>query len=162
MPLADPRRIHGGAKLLLDTCVYVDTASGRLPAETKSLPDRRVNFHSAVSLAELTLALDELAPDEPRYAERRAFLRDAIARMARDDRIVSPDDQGWALAGALAGLLSRTQGFGREQRRKALADCLIYVTAMRNGLILLTANVAEFDLLHQLLPEARVAFYRPL
>lgn len=113
-------------------------------------------------MAELTLALGELAPDGPRYAERRAFLHDAIARMARDDRIVSPDDQGWALAGALAGLLSRTQGFGREQRRKALADCLIYVTAMRNGLILLTANVAEFDLLHQLLPEARVAFYRPL
>lgn len=42
-----------------------------------------------------------------------------------------------------------------------MADALLFATARKHGLVLLTANLAEFDPMLQLLPETRVAFYRP-
>ena len=42
-----------------------------------------------------------------------------------------------------------------------MLDCLIFVSARRRGLTVLTANVNDFDLLQQLVPDGKVAFYRP-
>lgn len=162
LPAASPERIPVGSRILLDTCVYIDGAAGRLPEEVGALIKRRIQHHSSVCLAELAQALGELDPRDARTPQRRKAVESIIARVTDDDRTVSPDEHGWAMAGLLAGMLRRLQGFGEEQRRKAMADSLIFVTALRNGLTLLTANVAEFDLLQQLLPETRVAFYRPL
>jgi predicted nucleic acid-binding protein len=61
----------------------------------------------------------------------------------------------------LAGTLSRTQGLGREARHTLLFDCLILASARRSGLTVLTANQRDFDLLQQVVTDAKVAFYRP-
>ena len=160
LPFANADLVPIGAHVLLDTCVYVDTAADRLPIEVARLLARRIHHHSAVCLAELGYGLGELDPSDPRTPGDRRVLQHIIGRIADEERMAVPDDHAWAMAGMLAGILKRTQGYGKEQRRKALADCLLFVTALRNGLIFLTANLAEFDPLHQLFPEARVAFYR--
>jgi hypothetical protein len=51
--------------------------------------------------------------------------------------------------------LARTQGFQPHQRKEMLNDALIFLTAARAGLPLLTSNRADFDLLQQLAPEGR-------
>jgi hypothetical protein len=43
---------------------------------------------------------------------------------------------------------------------KALADCVLFLQARKLGFTVLTANIAEFDLLLQLVPSGRVLFYR--
>ncbi|MGE7415955.1 hypothetical protein [Methylobacterium tarhaniae] len=41
---------------------------------------------------------------------------------------------------------------------KALHDCTLFFQARRLGVILLTANVVDFDRLQQMRPEGRVLF----
>jgi hypothetical protein len=74
------------------------------------------------------------------------------------DVTASPADH--VLAGTLAGTLTRTQEFGPDARRELLFDCLLFASARRNGLTLLTANHRDFDLLSQVLPDGKVAFYQ--
>ena len=51
--------------------------------------------------------------------------------------------------------LARTQNFQDHQRKKCLNDALIYLTAAKMGLPVLTANRDEFDLIQQLAPEGQ-------
>ena len=68
-------------------------------------------------------------------------------------RLVTPDAQVWADAGVIAGTLSRTQRFQPHQRKECLNDALIFLTAAKVGIPVLTANREEFDLIQQLAPE---------
>ena len=79
-----------------------------------------------------------------------------------DHRILTPDRETWREAGILAGLLARLQQYGKNDRRKALNDALIFLTATRNGCVVLTRNIADFDLLMQLDPRGQAIFYKSL
>jgi predicted nucleic acid-binding protein len=160
LPFADPKRLPPGAAVLLDTCVYLDTAADRLPDEVAALLARSVLHHSSVCLAELTYGLGALDPRDRRSRANGRVIEDMVTRIQDSGRIVVPDDVAWATAGMLAGMLARLQGYGAGQRRKALLDSLLFLSALSSGLTLLTANLAEFDLMLQLLPAPRVAFYR--
>ena len=59
----------------------------------------------------------------------------------------------------MTGILARLQNYEKEDRRKALNDALIYLTATKNGCTVLTRNVKEFDLLMQLDGTGKVVFY---
>lgn len=72
-----------------------------------------------------------------------------------------PDIDVLSRAALLAGMLSRLQGYAADARLKAQQDCVLFLQAMKLGLTVLTANVREFDILTQLLPQGRVLFYRP-
>jgi predicted nucleic acid-binding protein len=70
-------------------------------------------------------------------------------------RLLTPDADIWAEAGLIAGTLARTQGYQRHQRKECLNDALIYLTAAKAGLPVLTSNRDEFDLIQQLAPQGR-------
>jgi hypothetical protein len=40
------------------------------------------------------------------------------------------------------------------------ADCVLFLQARKLGLVVLTANVNDYDILPQLLPAGRALFYR--
>jgi hypothetical protein len=42
---------------------------------------------------------------------------------------------------------------------EALQDCVLFLQAQKLGFAILTANLAEFDLLLQLVPKGRILFY---
>ena len=63
-----------------------------------------------------------------------------------------PDAQTWHLAGVIAGTLARVQGFQPHQRKECLNDALIYLTAAKQGLPVVTANRVEFDMIQQIAP----------
>ena len=75
-------------------------------------------------------------------------------------RLTAPDSAVWGEAGVLGGLLFRLGGHAKGQERACLNDALIYLQARRLGCIVLTANIADFDRLNQLVPNGRVLFYR--
>jgi hypothetical protein len=50
--------------------------------------------------------------------------------------------------------------FAKAITAQALQDCFLFLQARKLGFAVLTANLAEFDLLLQLVPTRRVLFYR--
>ncbi len=75
-------------------------------------------------------------------------------------RTFAPDADVLGRAALLSGLLSRTQGYAKDARFKALQDCTLFLQALKLGFTVLTANGAEFDLLLRIIPAGRVLIYR--
>ena len=76
-----------------------------------------------------------------------------------DSRLAVPGDQTWLEAGVIAGALARAQKFQNIQRKECLNDSLIYLSAAKFGLPVLTANLDEFDLIQQLAPEGGFIYF---
>jgi len=66
---------------------------------------------------------------------------------------MTPDRQVWTDAGVIAGTLARTQKFQPHQRRGYLNDALIFLTAAKAGVPVLTANWDDVDLIQRFAPE---------
>jgi predicted nucleic acid-binding protein len=74
-------------------------------------------------------------------------------------RIIAPDREIWCEAGVLAGVLARLQGYSPGDRRRVLNDALLFSTARKHELTVLTRNLQDFDFLQQLVPAVQVFFY---
>ena len=147
------------AKLLLDTTVYVDELQGRTGGAAELALRACDLWHASVAAAELALALGRLDPADPRTRTATAQCRRALERIP-EHKVLTPDDAVWREAGIAAGVLARTQGYGRDARLRLLNDALILLTARKHGCTVLTRNLADFDVLLQLLTGARAVFYR--
>lgn len=97
-------------------------------------------------------------PSHPRWAATRNHYVELIAAIPAS-RLLTPDPDVWADAGIVAGTLAMTQGYQPHQRKESLNDALIFLTAAKTGLPVLTANRDEFDLIQQLVPEGRFVHY---
>lgn len=144
----------GRAAIMLDTNVYILSAAGRLPAPAADLVARGLLFHCSVCIAELTTGI---AHADPAGSDWTALRDHYVGLMASipDTWLLNPDREIWAEAGLIAGTLARTQTYQRHQRKECLNDTLIFLTAARAGLPVLTANRDEFDLIQQLEPRGR-------
>jgi predicted nucleic acid-binding protein len=144
----------GRAMLMLDTNVYIQSAAGTLPGAAAALVERGLLFHCSVCFAELATGV---ANADPARADWRDIHDHYDALMARipSTRLLTPDANIWVEASVIAGTLARCQGFQRHQRKECLNDALIYLTAAKEGLPVLTANRDEFDLIQQLMPHGR-------
>jgi predicted nucleic acid-binding protein len=148
--------------VLLDTCVFIDNGRNTLPQAFKRLLTARGLIHvSSITGLELAFAFGRLDPANTRTDRSLHYLHDALA-MAPAHRLITASPADHILAGILASTLTRTQGLGTDARRKLLFESLLLASALRNGLTLLTANHRDFDLLSQLLPDGKVAYYRTL
>jgi hypothetical protein len=148
-----------GQPLLLDTCVYIDQMQGRAPALIEQLIDTRQVNHSTVAIQELMHTIGVLDPGDSRTAAVVDTVTGSIQAMP-EHRLFTPDAEVLGRAALLAGMLSRLQGYAQEARLKALQDCVLFLQAQKLGFAVVTANLAEFDLLLQLVPAGRVLFYR--
>ena len=131
-----------------DTNVYIRAAAGSLPEPVAALLDRSLQFHCSVCLAELKAGIGASSPQAAGWAATRRHYAELFAAIP-DSRVVLPDAEVWAAAGLVAGTLARTQGFDRSSRKECLNDALILLTAAKAGLVVLTANRNEFDLIQQ-------------
>ncbi len=145
-------------KLLLDTTVYIDALQGRLPDNVDVAFRVGSLWHSTVTEAELATIAGLLAPKHPETAGVITQVGASIY-MRPAHRILTPDRDTWREAGMLAGLLSRLQSYGKNEQRKALNDALNFLTAAKNGCVVLTRNFSEFDLLMQLDARGHAIFY---
>ncbi len=146
------------AKLLLDTTVYIDELQGRLPPEIELSLRVSHLWHSTVTEAELAALAGLLDPSHPESPKVINQVFKTIERRP-SHRILIPDRAVWREAGILAGTLARLQQYGKSERRRALNDALIFLSATKAGLAVLTRNVSEYDFLLQLFPGGKVLFY---
>jgi hypothetical protein len=148
----------GRAQLLLDTNVYIYDAGGRLPTDAEAVVDQCISFHSSVCIAELTTGIGNADPTHPNWRAKRDHYFELIATIP-DHRLMVPDGEIWAEAGLIAGTLSRIQGFQPHQRKECLNDALIYLSAAKAGVSVLTANRDEFDLIQQVAGRGRFVYF---
>lgn len=144
--------------LLLDTNVYINLAAGRIAAPLFGVIGQALIFHCSVALAELSVGVANADPTRAGWPALRDHYVELLAAVPAS-RIVTPDAQVWADAGVIAGTLARTQGFQPYQRKECLNDALIFLTAAKAGITVLTANRDEFDLIQQVAPEGRFIHY---
>lgn len=149
------------SKLLLDTTVYIDALQGRLPQSVEIALRAGNLWHSTVTEAELAALAGLLDPSHPATQHVIAQIA-ASVDLRPEHRILAPDRDAWREAGILAGLLARLEQYGKNERRKALNDALIFLTAAKNGCVVLTRNVKDFDLLMQLDRKGQAVFYDAL
>ncbi|HYL15140.1 MAG TPA: PIN domain-containing protein [Terriglobales bacterium] len=146
-------------KLLYDTTVYIDILQNRFPQSGELMLRAAEAWHSPVTEAELAAAIGLL---DPAHSETREIVEQIAAVIERRPsyRTLVPDSEIWREAGILSGILARLQGYGKDHRRRALNDALLFATARKHGCAVLTRNVIDFDLLEQLDPAGSVLFYK--
>jgi hypothetical protein len=147
-----------GPELMLDSCVYIDVLQGRAPQVVADLLAARIVNHSSVCLAELTHLFGRLDPKHPEAATTLKELRGVIENDIPAHRISTPSTRTHGEAGMLAGLAMRLAGRTKDQA--LLNDAILYLHANERGCVLLTRNLADFDVFQQLAPAGNVLFYR--
>jgi hypothetical protein len=158
LPFVNAGRI-GGQGLLLDTCVYIDQMQDRSPRVLDDLVAQRQVNHSTVAIQELMHTVGVLNPSDARTAAAIDEIGKQIKTMP-PHRIFAPDVEVLGRAALLSGILCRLQGYEKDGRLRALQDCVLFLQAQKLGLIALTANVSDYDILLQLIPTGRALFYR--
>ncbi len=158
LPFIDETRI-GGQGLLLDTCVYIDQMQGRSPQVLDDLIAQRQVNHSTVAIQELMHTVGVLDPTDARTAAAVAAIG-ALIKAMPPHRIFAPEIDVLGRAALLSGILCRLQGYGKDGKLRALQDCVLFLQAQKLGLVVLTANVGDYDILLQLIPTGRALFYR--
>jgi hypothetical protein len=148
-----------GRELLLDSCVYIDGLQGRVPDVVADLIDLRLVNHSTVAVQELMHAVGVL---DRRHPGTKTAIRQigVTIKAMHPHRLFAPDPEILGRAALLSGMLSRLQGYRSDARFRALQDCVLLLQAQKLGFCLLTANISDFDLLLQLIPDGRALFYR--
>lgn len=152
----DPTAVPPDVPIMLDTTAYID--SRRLPPPIAAVVARNTVFHSATSLAELAASIGQLDPADPRTPSTRRPI-DEIMEHVEPTRVVAPSADAWVEASVLTGILARTQGLPKQDRRKLLNDALILLTAAEAGATLISRNISDLDLLLQLKPDVPVLLY---
>jgi predicted nucleic acid-binding protein len=146
-------------KLLYDTTVYIDILQNRFPRGDEFMLRAAEAWHSPVTEAELSAAIGLLDPGHPGTSEIIEQIT-AVLERRPSYRTIVPDPESWREAGILSGILGRLQGYGKDQRRRALNDALLLASAGKHGCVVLTRNVVDFDLLQQIDPSGGVLFYK--
>jgi predicted nucleic acid-binding protein len=145
-------------RLLLDTTVYIDQLQGKLPRDVEVCLRAASLWHSTVTECELSALAGLLDPGHPDSVRAVDQVLTSVERRPAH-RIVNPDREVWREAGVIAGLLARLQQYGKAEQRRALNDALIFLSAAKAGLAVLTRNTSDYDLLMQLAPQGNVVFY---
>ena len=153
-----PDQIEAGPELMLDTSVYIDNLQGRVPRNVEDLLIARISNHSAICLAELTHLFGRLDPRHPETPSALRELRGVIEDDIPHHRLTAPSTRAFGEAGMLAGLTIRLTGRSKDQA--LLNDAILYLHALERGCVVLTRNLADFDMFHQLVPTGHVLFYR--
>lgn len=158
LPFVDQDLISGQA-LLLDTCVYIDQMQGRSPDILDDLIAVRIVNHSTIALQELMHAVGVLNPGDPRTTGVIGEIGRLIEAMPAH-RLFAPDPEILGKAALLSGMVCRLQHYAADRKLRALHDCVLFLQAQKLGFTVLTANVADFDILLQLIPTGRALLYR--
>lgn len=132
---------------------------GRVPDVVADVIKIRPVNHSTVALQEMMHTVGVLDPRHPSTATAIRQIG-ATIKAILSHRTFAPDTDVLGRAALLSGMLCRLQGYGSDRRLRALQDCILFLQGQKLGFSILTANIADFDYLLQLVPAGRALFYR--
>jgi hypothetical protein len=133
--------------IMPDATAYIHARQGRLPPAAVPLFSRPL-LHSPIALAEIAASVGWLDPRHPKTATRARILSTMLGRVP-SQRIVELHS-------------NVVLGYAAADYRSLLSDAMILLGARARGCTVLTANIRDFDLMTQIVADARVVFYRAL
>jgi predicted nucleic acid-binding protein len=148
-----------GPPLLLDTTVYIDELQGRLPAQAEALLKTRQLRHSNIAVSELAHLFGRLDPAHP----KTTATLDKIGRVIEaipPHRLSTPSGRAMVDAGIIAGAIARLRNLPAGGHRRFLNDSMLLAQALEEGCWLMSRNIADMDLIQQLMAAGRVLLYR--
>ncbi len=123
---------------IIDSSVYIDNLRfGRFEKELLEL--KFLVRCSAVVLAELW-----------RGARSREIAR-FVDYLARNFRIIAPNEREWVESGKVVGRIVRAKGFDIHKTREIHFDVLIAMTARKIGACLITCDARDFTAIRQIM-----------
>lgn len=123
---------------IIDTSVYIDNLRSR--RFEKELVDLKFVVRcSAVVLAELW-----------RGARSRETVR-FVDYLARNFRIIAPNEREWAESGKIVGRLVGGKGYDIHKAREIHFDVLIAMTARKIGAYLITCDADDFNAIREVM-----------
>ena len=144
--------------IVLDTTAYVHAGQGRLPTHIATMIALWPLQHCSVALAEIAHGIGRLDPAHPGTRRNKAFLENVL-RQIPQHRVVTPSDDQHIAAGILTGVIARLLNLTGGGHHARVNDALIFLVAQKVGAAVVTANVADFDILQQLVPSSHVIYY---
>lgn len=145
-------------KLLYDTTVYIDILQDRFPREGHLVLRAADAWHSSATEAEMLVLCGLLDPARPETSRVIEAIADVIEHRPAH-RTIIPDRGVWMEAAMLSGILARLQNYSSTDRRRTIIDALLFASAKKYGLTVLTRNRDDFDFLQQLDPAGKILFY---
>jgi predicted nucleic acid-binding protein len=131
-------------KYVLDTNLYIeasrsDEAADALNAfQQRSLP--RIHLHSVVA--------QELLAGAVRPDVERRLLTKLVRPVETVGRVITPTHRTWTRAGQIIAQLVREKRLSPGGvARSFVNDCLLAASAREHGFVLVTRNVADFELI---------------
>lgn len=123
---------------IIDSSVYIDNLRfGRFEKELLEL--KFLVRCSAVVLAELW-----------RGARSREMAR-FVDYLARNFRIIAPNEREWVESGKVVGRIARAKGFDIHKTREIHFDVLIAMTARKIGACLITCDARDFTAIRRIM-----------
>lgn len=150
----------GTRQVLLDTTVYIHEVAGKLPPDAADLLDGALHFHCSLAVAEVVQGLGKYHPNSANFGSAWTHY-DRLFGSIPQNRLLTPDSGILAQAGAVAGILARTQNHVKDQGKTLFNDAAILLTAARHGLPVLTANRGDCDLIQQVAGQVAFIYYVP-
>ncbi|MBI2989516.1 MAG: PIN domain-containing protein [Deltaproteobacteria bacterium] len=123
---------------IIDTSVYIDNLRSRR-FEKELVDVKFVVRCSAVVLAELW-----------RGARSREMVR-FVDYLARNFRIIAPNEREWVESGKVVGQLVRGKGHDIHRAREIHFDVLIAMTARKIGAYLITCDADDFNAIREVM-----------
>ena len=126
--------------ILLDTSIYV---SELRQGNASILGTRNVSFGSALWLS--AVVLEEL------YAGADTKGRKVLSKFESDfskvGRLLVPEASDWSKAGTILARIGERFGYDRIGKSRLTTDALIAACAARKGMVLITRNLRDFQML---------------
>lgn len=124
------------SQALIDTSVSIEHVKcGRFETELLTLPF--LVRCSAVVLAELWRGA--------RSREAKRF----VASLAKQCRVVVPNERAWIESGQIVGKLTERHGYDVHNMREIHVDVLIALTARQMGAIVITCHARDFQAIRE-------------
>ena len=144
--------------ILLDTTAYINAGQGNLPSHISQIITEWPNHHCSIALGEIAHGLGRLDAAHPDTARHSKYL-EAILEQVPRHRVLNPTGEMHIAGGIITGMIARLQNLSKGAHRSRINDVLIYLTARAAGAAVVTANIGDFDLIQQLVPDGQVIFY---
>lgn len=137
--------------ILFDTSVYINALRrGELSAFS------RRRFDSAGENKSQPLWLSSVVLEELYVGAMTGKIIKPLEKFERDfqrtNRLLVPNLNDWTTCGRILSLIGRKYGFEEVKKARMTNDCLIAMTAARNGLTVFTYNADDFKIVAEFRP----------
>ena len=138
--------------ILFDTTVYVNALRN---GDLSAFSQRRFDTSESENQAQ-TLWLSSVVLEELFVGAMTGKLIKLLEKFEHDferaNRLLVPNLNDWTTCGRILSLIGRRHGFEAVKKARMTNDCLIAMTAARNGLTVLTHNAEDFKMIAEFRP----------